>query len=133
MAGWTIGEVGRRAGLRTSAIRYYESAGLLPCPPRVNGRRVYDASILERLAVVELAQRAGFTIVETRMLLHGFSRKTPPSARWQKFTERKLQEVEARIKEAQEMRQVLEALRGCHCPTLTDCGRALRDARCTDT
>ena len=133
MNDWTIGEVGRRAGLRTSAIRYYESVGLLPRPLRQNGRRMYDPSILERLSVVELAQRAGFTIAETRTLLHGFARKTPPSARWQKLTERKLEEIEARIRKAQEMRQVLEVLRGCHCPTLTDCGRALQDARCTDT
>jgi len=133
MSDWTIGEVGRRAGLRTSAIRYYESVGLLPRPLRQNGRRIYDPSILARLSVVELAQRAGFTIAETRTLLHGFARKTPPSARWQKLTERKLEEIDARIREAQEMRQVLEALRRCHCPTLTDCGRALQDARCTDT
>ena len=129
MDGWSIGEVGRRAGLRTSAIRYYESVGLLPRPQRARGRRVYDASVLERLAVVELARRAGFTIAETKTLLHGFSRKTPPSARWRQLTARKIEEIDARIVEAQQMRQVLEILRTCQCPTLEECGRALRDVR----
>jgi MerR family redox-sensitive transcriptional activator SoxR len=128
-----IGAVARAAGLRPSAIRYYEAAGLLPRPPRRSGRRVYDASALERLAVIDLAQRAGFTIAETRTLLHGFGARTAPPARWRTLTERKLGEIEARISEAQRMRRVLEALRRCRCPTLADCGRALRDARRTDT
>ncbi len=38
----TIGDVARRSGLRPSALRYYEEAGLLPAPARVNGRRRYD-------------------------------------------------------------------------------------------
>jgi MerR family transcriptional regulator, redox-sensitive transcriptional activator SoxR len=37
-----IGEVARRAGIRPSALRYYESIGLLPAPTRVSGRRRYD-------------------------------------------------------------------------------------------
>ena len=60
----TIGEVARRAGIRTSAIRYYESVGLLPAPPRMSGRRRYDPSIVQRLAVLHLAQEAGFTMAE---------------------------------------------------------------------
>lgn len=42
-----IGEVARRAGLRTSAIRYHEESGLLPLPERTAGRRAYDESVLD--------------------------------------------------------------------------------------
>ena len=45
----TIGEVARRAGMRTSRIRYYESVGLLPEPERISGMRRYDADVLQRL------------------------------------------------------------------------------------
>src|SRR5262245_24199666 len=58
--GLTVGAVARQARLRASAIRYYESAGLLPAPIRVSGWRRYDETILGRLAVIELAKRAGF-------------------------------------------------------------------------
>ena len=50
-----IGEVARRAGIRPSALRYYESIGLMPAPKRVNGRRRYDESTVQMLRVVQLA------------------------------------------------------------------------------
>src|SRR5262245_66529242 len=51
MAGMSIGEVARKMGLRSSAIRYYERLGLLPKAPRVSGRRRYDERMLERAAM----------------------------------------------------------------------------------
>ena len=62
----TIGQVASRAGLRASAVRYYEAQGLLPAASRRGGKRVYDASILERLAVIALAKMAGFEVHEIR-------------------------------------------------------------------
>lgn len=44
-----FGEVAQQAGIQPSAIRYYESEGLLPAPERVNGRRKYDARVLQRI------------------------------------------------------------------------------------
>ncbi len=58
----TIGQVALKAGLRASAIRYYEAQGLLPPAPRHGGKRVYDASILVRLSAIDLAKTAGFTL-----------------------------------------------------------------------
>src|SRR4051812_20382722 len=52
MDGMTIGEVSRRAGLRPSAIRYYESLGLVPKPRRASGQRRYDDSVLEWLSLI---------------------------------------------------------------------------------
>ena len=57
MAMLTIGQIATRAGVRASAIRYYESRGLLPAASRDAGKRVYDVSVLERLAVI--ANRPG--------------------------------------------------------------------------
>src|SRR5579884_1835388 len=99
---WSIGELGRRAGLNPSAIRYYEKLGLLPPARRASGKRRYDESALTRLAIIDVAQRAGFTLAETRTLLRGFSGKTPPSRRWRELAHRKLSEVEALIARANE-------------------------------
>ena len=65
----TIGEVARRAGLKTSAIRYYESVGLLPEAPRESGQRRYGDDTLRRLQVIDVAKRAGFSLDEARVLL----------------------------------------------------------------
>ena len=57
-----IGEVARRAGVRVSLIRYYEQIGLLGEPERVSGQRRFDETVLRRLAVIDVAQRAGLSL-----------------------------------------------------------------------
>lgn len=127
---WSIGELARRAGLQPSAIRYYESEGLLPEPRRWNGRRIYDASALEWLSVVRLAQAAGFSIAEIHTLMHGFARGTPASRRWRALAERKLDEIRQRIAVAQAMERVLGTLLDCECPTLQVCAGAMAEGGC---
>jgi MerR family redox-sensitive transcriptional activator SoxR len=122
----TISEVARRAGLRPSAIRYYESSGILPAPRRASGRRRYDASVLDRLAVIQLAQEAGFTVAEIKSLFSDFAPETPAWERWQALATRKLAEVEALISRAQTMKRLLEeCLLQCRCLALEECARML--------
>jgi MerR family transcriptional regulator, redox-sensitive transcriptional activator SoxR len=121
----SIGEVARNTGVRPSALRYYESVGLLPLPERANGRRRYDGEllreVLDRLAVVRVAQQAGFTISETRTLLDGFSEDTPPSERWRILARDKLPEVEALVERALSMKDLLERGLRCECLRLEEC------------
>ena len=117
----SIGEVAARAGLATSAIRYYESAGVLPEPERVGGRRRYEPDVLARLAVVRMAQDAGFTVAEIRELCEGYPRGTSASARWRSLAGRKLDEMDAVIARAQRMRRVLEESLRCDCLALDEC------------
>jgi len=93
----TIGQIAQRAGIQTSAIRYYESIGLLPSPKRVNKRRYYDLSVLRRLGLIQLARQAGFRISELQVLFSGFSPDTPASARWQTLATEKIEEMDALI------------------------------------
>jgi MerR family transcriptional regulator, redox-sensitive transcriptional activator SoxR len=65
----TIGEVAREAGLKTSAIRYYESIGVLPEPERDAGQRRYAPDAIGRLRLIGVAKQAGFSLAETRALL----------------------------------------------------------------
>ncbi len=123
--GLLIGAVARRAGLRPSAIRYYESMGLLPAPARAGGRRRYDDDVLPRLALIAAAQQMGFTVAEIGTLLHGFSPDTPASARWRVLAAQKLPEVEALIARAEGMKRLLEEALTCGCLTLDACARAL--------
>ena len=64
-----IGEVAARAGMSATRIRYYEARGLLPEPERSAGKRRYDETVFRRLAIIDAAQRVGFTLEEIRDLL----------------------------------------------------------------
>jgi len=121
MADYSIGEVARQAGLRPSALRYYESIGLLPAPKRINGRRRYDEQTLQRLGVLQLAQKAGFTIAEIQTLFHGFQPDTPPAARWRSLATEKMVELDTVIEQAQRMKQFLAGGLRCNCLQLEDC------------
>lgn len=117
----TIGEVAHMAGVATSAIRYYEEAGLLPQPARINGRRRYDDSAVQRLCVIRFAQEAGFTLSEIRELFFGFTVGTHPNVRWEELAQRKLAELEAQMARIGVMRGLLaEGLR-CRCLTIEQC------------
>jgi MerR family redox-sensitive transcriptional activator SoxR len=116
----TIGEVAKRSGLRASAIRYYERVGLLPKPARSGGQRRYDSGILARLAVLERAKNAGFTLDEVQQLFNDQGR---PSERWQRVARKKLAELDALMDQIRGMRDLLE--RRCQCADLDECGRRL--------
>jgi len=117
----TIGDVAREAGLRTSAVRYYESVGLLPPPKRVNGQRRFDRDIVRLLGTVRFAQQAGFTVAEIHTLFHGFGADVPPSARWRKLATRKLEELDALVVRVERMRHALQSAMRCGCLRIEDC------------
>ena len=117
----TIGEVAKQAGLAPSTLRYWESVGILPAPNRVNGQRRYDERVFQRLAIVRVAQEAGFNVAEIRTLLHGFSREVPPSARWTALASAKLEEIDTVIARAEAMKRILKEGLECDCLRLEDC------------
>ncbi|WP_343231953.1 helix-turn-helix domain-containing protein [Tahibacter caeni] len=63
-----IGEVARRSGISASALRYYEEKGLIASVGRRGLRRLFDAGVLERLALVALGQAAGFSLDEIALM-----------------------------------------------------------------
>jgi len=117
--GLRIGEVADRAGVSASLIRYYERVGLLPAPERISGQRRYDSTVLRRLSVIDVAQRAGLSLDEIRGLLDIGT--DPLSARLQELAQHKLPEIEALIDRAQRVRAWLTAATGCDCQTVDEC------------
>jgi MerR family transcriptional regulator, redox-sensitive transcriptional activator SoxR len=120
----SIGEVARRAGLRTSALRYYERIGILPRPPRVGGQRRYDPHILDRLAIVRLGQYVGLRITEIKWLLNDVPGRPPPE-RWRELARDRLIQVDALIAEAQAIRTLLQMTLDHKCPKLVEHGISL--------
>jgi len=125
----TIGEVAAKATIATSAIRYYEKSGLLKQPLRKNGRRVYSDGVLHQLVIIEFAKETGFTLSETKLLLHGFPENTPASARWKKMAREKIHELDVALAKTKAMRDMLEAMTSCRCRKLEQCAQGLERNR----
>lgn len=64
MASMDIAEVARSSGMPASALRYYEEKGLITSIGRRGLRRLFDAAVLERLALIALGRAAGFSLDE---------------------------------------------------------------------
>jgi MerR family redox-sensitive transcriptional activator SoxR len=106
MSSLSIGELSERSGRTASAIRYYESIGLLPPAARESGRRRFPPETVRTLHVIETARRAGLHLDEIKALLGG-GPLAPIAARH-------LQELDAQ-------RAWLEHATSCTCAALDDC------------
>jgi MerR family transcriptional regulator, redox-sensitive transcriptional activator SoxR len=127
----TISEVARQVGLQASAIRYYETIGLLPRALRSSGQRRYDATALYRLATIQRARGLGFTLSEIRTLFFGFRNAPRASDRWRKLSERKLAELDRLIDHIKSVQSLLKKMiRNCRCETLDQCGKGIFRQEC---
>jgi MerR family transcriptional regulator, redox-sensitive transcriptional activator SoxR len=120
----SIGEVARRAGLRTSAIRYYEKIGILPAASRVARQRRYAPHIFDRLAIVRLGQYVGLRLNEIKWLLNEIPGRPPPE-RWRKLARQRLIQIDSLIAEAQAIRGLLQMTLDHKCPKLVERGISL--------
>jgi redox-sensitive transcriptional activator SoxR len=127
----TIGEVARRAGVSPSAIRYYESVGLVEPERRSGGRRLYGELAIERLALISFAKEMGFSLDEVRQLLAGFPEETPAGARWTELATSKLAELEAESQRIEVMRNALQRIMRCRCVSVEQCAHGISKSRCT--
>jgi DNA-binding transcriptional MerR regulator len=114
-----IGEVAERAGMGASRIRYYEMRGVLPEPERAAGKRRYTEDVLRRLAIIDAAQRVGFTLEEIRDLLG--SRDQPAHERLRQLAMLKLPELDDLIARATSVRRALKMCSRCDCESIDVC------------
>jgi DNA-binding transcriptional MerR regulator len=113
-----IGELARRTGVATSALRYYDRIGLLPPAARAGQRRRYTASSSERIALIRLYQNAGFTLAEIGPLLAATSRGR---SAWSRLAGRKITQLDARIADAQRAKKLIEHAFNCPHRDLLTC------------
>ena len=126
-----IGEVARRAGMRPSAVRYYEELGLVAPARRSGGRRrVYGIEAVERLALIAFAKSIGFSLDEIRSLLFDFPQATPAGARWSGLAQTKLAELDATVQRIETMRAALQRIARCGCDDLEQCAHNIRANKC---
>ena len=116
-----IGEVAALVGVRPSAIRYYESEGLLPAAPRIGGKREYASTVIAELRLLLGAQRAGLTLREIRGILPAFRDRKALSRSWRTIAERKLAELRDVELALRATRRFLEQSLKCECATSGVC------------
>ena len=113
----SITDVAEATGLQSSALRYYEKARLIKSAARVGGRRHYEPSVLQRLAVISLLQEVGFTIGEISELVD----RRGKGAKWRSLARTKLQEIDAHLERVTAARELLTAALECGCSGLERC------------
>ena len=105
--------------MAASRIRYYETRGLIAAPERSSGKRRYPPGVLRRLAIIEAAQRVGFSLEEIHDLLG--SRNGPAHERLRRLALRKLPEIDELIVRATTVQQLLQFCGDCTCRSIDEC------------
>jgi len=118
----TIGEVARRAGVATSALRFYEQKGLIRSSRNPAGHRRYPRAVIRRVAFIVFAQRVGLTLDEIAEELEKLPDQEVPIRRdWAKLSSRWSRRIDDRIAELQRLRRGLTECIGCGCLSLDRC------------
>lgn len=118
-----IGEAARQSGLPAKTIRYYEETGLIaPAARAENGYRDYSDTDVHKLKFVRHARGLGFSVEVCSQLLSLYEDEGRKSADVKVIAQEHLDEVDAKIKELQEMRSTLSHLiEHCHGDNMPDC------------
>ncbi len=117
-----IGELARRTGLSVSAIRYYETQGLVASERNSGGQRRFLRSDIRRLSFVLIAQRFGFTIDQIRAHLKALPHeRTPTRKDWARMSRGFRKELDAKIDTLSRLRDQLDGCIGCGCLSLRKC------------
>jgi MerR family transcriptional regulator, redox-sensitive transcriptional activator SoxR len=118
----TIGELSERSGVATSAIRYYESRGLVSSRRTTGNQRRYPRATLRRLAFVRTAQRVGLALDEIEAALATLpSSRTPTKADWTRLSRAWRPRLDAQIAQLERLRDSLDSCIGCGCLSLKRC------------
>jgi len=116
-----IARVSKLTGLPGSALRYYEERGLIKSIGRHGLRRVYDDKVVDRLALITLGSKAGFSLDEMQKM---FSTKGLTITR--ALVQRKADELDKKIRELTAMRDGLRHAAECSAPSHFECPKFLR-------
>ena len=118
----TIGQLAERSGVATSALRYYESQGLISSERTAGNQRRYARATLRRVAFIRSAQRVGLTLEEIQEALHTLPEgRTPTKADWARLSRGWRPRIDAQIERLERLRDKLDGCIGCGCLSLKRC------------
>ncbi len=117
-----IGEVALRAGMAASALRYYQSEGLIRSTRTGGGQRRYERGVLRRLAFIRAAQNVGLSLEEIRSALASLpAERSPTRAEWARLSRSWRARLDEQIDGLTQLRDGLTSCIGCGCLSLKRC------------
>jgi MerR family redox-sensitive transcriptional activator SoxR len=118
----TIGEVSRRSGVASSALRFYEERGLITSERAGSGHRRFPRTVLRRIAFIVFAQRVGLTLEEIGIELAKLPPDRAPTRRdWSRLSSTWTARIDQRIVELERLKVGLTECIGCGCLSLERC------------
>lgn len=117
-----IGAVAARTGLTPSAIRFYETQGLIHAERNAGGHRRFRRATIRRLSFILIAQKLGYRLDDIKAQLDWLPVDDAPSdAQWEELARRFRVELDERIEGLQVLRDKLDGCIGCGCLSLDRC------------
>lgn len=118
----SIGVIATRTGLSVSAIRFYETSGLLFARRAAGGKRLFPRSAIRRVSFILISQQLGYSLEEIRQVLKKLpAERTPTKADWQRLSKVFSRDIDDRIDRLTRLRDSLTACIGCGCLSLKSC------------
>jgi MerR family transcriptional regulator, redox-sensitive transcriptional activator SoxR len=118
----TIGDISRRSGVASSALRFYEEGGLIASERAGSGHRRYRRPVLRRIAFIVFAQRVGLSLEEIAEELAKLPPDRAPTRRdWSRLSSKWTARIDERIAELERLKLGLTECIGCGCLSLDHC------------
>ncbi|AWI28699.1 redox-sensitive transcriptional activator SoxR [Streptomyces sp. ICN441] len=118
----TVGELAHRSGAAPSALRFYEREGLISSRRTSGNQRRYSRDTLRRVAFIRTSQRLGIPLAAIREVLGLLpDDRTPTREDWARISECWREDLDARIRTLQRLRDNLTECIGCGCLSLDRC------------
>lgn len=118
----SIGELAKRSGLASSALRYYEEQGLINCIRSSGQQRQFPKDTLRRVAFIRAAQTAGLNLQDIKQALDSLpAQRTPTKQDWQRLSSSWKPLIQERIDALLALRDQLSSCIGCGCLSLKSC------------
>ncbi len=118
----TIGDVARRAGVATSALRFYEDQGLITSTRNDAGHRRYHGDVLRRVSFIRVAQKVGLSLAEIAAALDSLpSGRAPTRSEWHDLSTSWQGRLDEQMRLLVNLRDRLDGCIGCGCLSLDVC------------
>jgi MerR family redox-sensitive transcriptional activator SoxR len=118
----TVGELSKRSGVPASALRFYEDEGLIHSRRTAGNQRRYRRDTLRRVTFIRMSQRVGMPLAKIREVLALLSDdRTPTRTDWARISRCWQDDLNARIRRLEQLRDQLGNCIGCGCMSLASC------------
>jgi MerR family transcriptional regulator, redox-sensitive transcriptional activator SoxR len=118
----TIGELSARSGAAPSALRFYETQGLISAHRTSGNQRRYERAILRRIALIQAGRATGIPLERIRAALGTLpSHRTPTRSDWERLSRGWRDDLDHRISTLQAIRNRLTTCIGCGCLSIDRC------------